>query len=317
MKIYFTVIGLVLFSLTSVAQAIPSKAEGFEYFVTFGKQAEASWGDDDFSQTIFFIIPKNYTKPFYIRIFDPEVGGMHDEKKGDFNTYTRFTLYGGKGAHSNKAARSIDPIPGYNSGVRIYSKTFGGQPQYDNKFYVMGPFKPIDGEYDANMGGYIFKITVDGVKGDDGNLYNFFLSSQSNSNVSIDGANAFTYEYALRLKSDGGVSHIYPFIDAGLSSVILYNFDYDKDGEVYVYTVSKNRHVSAVSADNVWAKQAHKMTKAEHNTSMDVQLFNKKGVNNNVTVYVLNQYEDAVGFFSVPIGGVPKYRYKVKVNITQ
>ncbi|MGB0404180.1 MAG: hypothetical protein ACPGEG_08795 [Salibacteraceae bacterium] len=302
-------------SLLSLGQAIPSTSEGFKYFVTFGNEASPSWGDDDFNQTIFFLVPKNYNRPFYIRIFDPDIGGLHDEKKGEFNTYVRFSLFGGVGAHSTLAAKGINPEEGYDSGTRICSKTFGNNAQYDNKYFVMGPFKPIDGEYDENMGGYIFKLTVDGVRGDDGNLYNFFLSTDAKNNISIDGANAFTYEYALRLQSDGGISHIYPFIDKGLSSVILYNFDYDKDGEVYVYTVDKNRHVSAVSGDNVWSNQAHQISEVEHNTSMDVQLYNKKGVNNNVTVYVLNQYEEAVGFFSVPIGGIPKYRYKVKINM--
>lgn len=315
MRVVFTILSMVLF-FSVYAQPIPSKAESFEFFVTFGKQAESSWGDDDYNQTVFFLIPKHYRQPFYIRVFDPDVGGQHDEMKQVFDTYTRFSLFGGKGAHSNEAARNVNPVPGYDSGKRIYSKTFSQSPQYDNKYFVMGPFNPLDGEYDEVMGGYIFKVIVEGVKGDDGNLYNFFLSSQSGSNRKIDGANAFTYEYALRLKSDGTVSHLYPFIDGGISSIILYNFDYDKDGEIFVYTVAKNRHLSAVSGDDEWKKGVHKISSAEHNSSMDVQLLNKKGINNNLTVYVLNQYEDAVGFFSSPIGGVPKYRYKVKINLT-
>jgi hypothetical protein len=317
MKLFSVLIVCLGFALQTWSQAVPSKSEGFKFFVTFGNEAEKSWGDDDFSQVIFFIVPKSFNKPFYIRIFDPDVGGEFDEAKGAFNTFTRFSVYGGKGAYSNSAARSIDPIEGYDSGRRLLSKTFGKMPQYDGKYYVMGPLKPLDGEFDNNFGGYVFKIIVSGARGDDGNLYSFFLSSNPNQNIPIDGANAFTYEYAMRLKSDGGVSHIYPFLDKGLTSVMLYNFDYDHDGEVYVYTVSKNRHMSAASGDNEWKKGNHKITSAEHNTSMDVQLFNKKGVNNNVTVYILNQYEDAVGFFSAPIGGVPKYRYKLKVNIVQ
>lgn len=198
--------------------------------MTFGNEASTSWGDDDFNQTLFFLIPKNFNKPFYIRIFDPEIGGLHDEKKGEFDTYVRYSLFGGKGAHSSDAAKGINPEEGYDSGSRIYSKTFGNNLQYDNKYFVMGPFKPFDGEYDVNMGGYIFKLTIDGIKGNDGNLYNFFLSTKAEKNIPIDGANAFTYEYTFRLGERGEISHIYPFIDKGLSSIILYNFDYDNEG---------------------------------------------------------------------------------------
>jgi hypothetical protein len=31
-------------------------------------------------------------------------------------------------------------------------------------------------------------------------------------------------------------------------------------------------------------------------------------------MYLTNQYNEAIPFFSVPIGGVPKYKYKVDVQ---
>ena len=34
--------------------------------------SDHAWGDDDFSQTVFYSIPKSQTTPFYVRIFDPE-----------------------------------------------------------------------------------------------------------------------------------------------------------------------------------------------------------------------------------------------------
>ena len=40
--------------------------------------------------------PKDYTKPFYIRVFDPDCGGENDEIQGEFNTKTKFSVYGGK-----------------------------------------------------------------------------------------------------------------------------------------------------------------------------------------------------------------------------
>src|SRR4030042_830160 len=78
-------------------QAVPGRDENIPFLVTFGKQGQTSWGDDDFYQVWFFAVPREYTQQFYIRIFDPDCGGEHDEIQGDFNTRTLFSVYGGKG----------------------------------------------------------------------------------------------------------------------------------------------------------------------------------------------------------------------------
>jgi hypothetical protein len=83
MRSPFSVIGIFLtFIQLSSAQQIPAIEENIPYLVTFGKQGESSWGDDDFSQTFFFVVPKFQAQPFYIRVFDPETSGDNDEKKG-------------------------------------------------------------------------------------------------------------------------------------------------------------------------------------------------------------------------------------------
>jgi hypothetical protein len=54
--------------------------------MTFGKDSDTDWGDDDFSQAFFFQVPKDYDQPFFIRVFDPDTGGEIDEIRGEFNT---------------------------------------------------------------------------------------------------------------------------------------------------------------------------------------------------------------------------------------
>ena len=93
--------GIVLFTALfhTWSQAVPGKDENIPYLVTFGANAETSWGDDDFSQTFFFVIPKDFTSPVYIRAYDPDCGGAIDELKGVFDTRTSFTVYGGVGCY--------------------------------------------------------------------------------------------------------------------------------------------------------------------------------------------------------------------------
>ena len=46
------------------------------------------------------------------------------------------------------------------------------------------------------------------------------------------------------------------------------------------------------------------------------RFFNKNwpSKNNNITVSIANQYGESLAFYTVPIGGVPKYKYKIKVT---
>ena len=64
------------------AQAVPNDGERVESLVTFGAQSDKQWGDDDFTQTFFFLIPEKQRTPVYIRVFDPDCGGKNDDLKG-------------------------------------------------------------------------------------------------------------------------------------------------------------------------------------------------------------------------------------------
>src|SRR5688572_7837882 len=99
-------------------QAIPSSDENIPYLVTFGKNAEKIWGDDDFIQVFFFSVPEGQKDPIYIRVYDADVGNGVDELKGVFNTKTKYTIYGGTGTHSNAEAQKPTPTGQFKTGVQ-------------------------------------------------------------------------------------------------------------------------------------------------------------------------------------------------------
>src|SRR6185503_19999820 len=150
---------LVLFISCQLAwsQAIPSDDEKIPYFTTFSKNAKLSFGDDDFVQIIFFVVPEKANVPFYIRIYDPDNGGTIDQKVSNFNSKTKFSFYGGKGAQSNKDCQDQNPKGNCKSGVFITGKTFGEDAAQDAKWYEFGPFNPKEGELLPDLGGYVFK----------------------------------------------------------------------------------------------------------------------------------------------------------------
>lgn len=307
---------LVLFSYQCFAQQVPAVEENIPFLVTFGKDGVKSWGDDDFSQSYFFVIPKFQVKPIYIRVFDAETSEEFDEKKGEYDTKTRFSLYGGKEAFTAKDVRLKDPGGKYKSGNLLATKTFVSSDVYDGEWYTFGPFNPSEGELVPEYGGYIFKIIAEGISGDDGNLYKYFLSSAPNENTAIEGGNAFTFEYTFRLSdSQKDVAHLYPYVESNVYSIRLSNFDFDSDGNINIVSIAKNGEMSKSSGDNVWENTSHLIVEKEKKTTLDVQFIKNKKVlikNNNVTLYVTNQDGNLLPIYTVPIGGTPRANSKVQ-----
>lgn len=300
------------------SQPVPGDDENIPFLMTFGPKAEKSWGDDDFSQTFFFLIPEAYKDPVFIKVFDADVGGAVDELNGTFDTQMTYSVYGGKDAYNHADARETDPIGNYKSGNLLATKSFGVNPRYDNNWYVFGPFNPTEGEYVKDFGGYVFKVICDGVAGNDGNMYRYFLSTSSTVNKSIEGAYAFAYEYSFRMHDDPKeISHIYPYVDNRTITIKQMNFDWDKDGFIRAVSVARKGQMCAVSNEDEWVSSELKIFNEEKNTSFDFQFIKRANPpvkNNNVVVNVRNQYNELLRFNTVPIGGVPKYKFG-KLNV--
>lgn len=319
MKI-FTISSLLAFTflLSVLSQPVPADDENIPYLMTFGNKAEASWGDDDFSQTFFFLIPESFKEPVFIRVFDPEVGGDVDEQNGEWDTRITYEVYGGVGCFSNKDAQQTNPVGEYKSGNLLASKAFAQNPRYDNNWYTFGPFNPTEGELIEKFGGYVIKVIAEGVSGNDGNLYSYYLSTSFNENKPVEGGNAFAYEYSFRMHDVATeVSHIYPYVDDRTLSVKLSNFDWDSDGFIRTVSVARRGQMSKVSGDDRWVEDEFKIFDEEKNSSLDMQFIKKKNPpvkNNNVVINVRNQYNELLPFYVIPIGGVPKYQYNINVN---
>lgn len=297
---------------TSKGQSVPAKNENIPFLVTFGNESEKSWGDDDNNQIVFFSIPQEQKKPFFIRVFDPNIGGKHDENKQGFNTTTKFSLYG-TGCFSKKDEENKDPVGNYKMGNLIASKSFGSEATYDDKWYTFGPINPLEGELLPDLGGYIFKLNIEGVSGDDGNLYRLFMSVKNNENIPVEGGNAFMYEYSFRISPGKQIAHLYPYVDQHTISVKQYNFDFDGDAYIKLISMSQPGLRVKTSKDGVWAESQHAMQEKDKKTSLDIQIV-KTGTrtNNNVVFYMTNQRGKYMQFHSIPIGAIPKKKIGIR-----
>ncbi len=317
MRNYLLLLFFAITLMASYGQPVPAVDENIPYLQTFGKETSKEWGDDDFTQIIFFSVPKDYSKPIYIRVYDPDCGGEIDEIHGPWDTKTTFSVYGGKGACSEDA-RKVKLVGNYKSGNLLNTKVFTENSKMDKQWFTFGPFNPSEGEFLPEYGGCVFKIMIEGTAGDDGNLYRLFLSTSASANQPVEGANAFYFKYKFRMHEDQNeVSHIYPYIDDKVITLRQGNFDWDYDGTIRIISVAKNGEVMKTSLNNDWATSQHRVVEAEKNTSYDIQLIKNKSEkikNNNVVIYLQNQYGTALPFYSIPIGGIPKYKYTISIK---
>ena len=317
---YFNCLLIIFLFFANVwcfAQPAPGNDMNIPYLVTFGKESQTKWGDHDFVQTFFIEIPVNISQPFYIKIFDPDVSGKFDEVKSQFNSQTRFSIYGGKGAVSGIDATKDQPVGSKLPGSILKTKVFGQDSKTDGQWYSFGPFNPTEGELNsAEYNGYIFKIVAEGISGDDGNLYKYFISSSANENIALEGANIFTYEYTFRLYDEiGSISHIYPFITDDVVAVHIKTFDLDDDSYMRLVSVAKRGEPIKGSKEDLWETSIHNIVKEEKKTSLDIQIIKSKSKsNNNMVMTITNQYGKNIPFYNIPIGGIPKYKYTIKVK---
>lgn len=302
-------------SLPLFSQPAPAVDENIPSLVTFGANGNTSWGDDDFCQVFFCIIPQSQSSPVYIRVYDPDTGGSLDEIKGTANTTTSYSVYGGRGCWSDTASQSIRFSPGNKSGYLLSTKSFGADVRYDKQWYSFGPFNPSEGEFSEKLGGRVFKIIAMGKSGDDGNIYKYFLSTSASENKPVEGGNLFTYKYHFRLPDNQSqVCQIYPYVDDKTISIEVLNFDWDNDGMIRIFSVAKNGISCPVSGENSWRVKKFPIVNDEKNSTIEVQFTKNKTIqvkNNNVVIAIRNQYGVSLPFYTVPIGGIPVYSPKI------
>ena len=146
--------------------------------VTYGPKALAQEGDDDHREVILLSVPEGTSDRLYVRVFDPDLGGDHDLVYGKPDTEARFMVYG----------RGDAPL---------MTRSFGADPATDGKWATLGDLDPADGEV---VGGRrVFRLVVDGVGGDDANLFTATVSLRDHRNLEPAGLEVLAERPTVRM----------------------------------------------------------------------------------------------------------------------
>jgi hypothetical protein len=218
---------------------------------TFGPAAPTNEGDDDHVQEIFFDVPASYTGDIAIWIFDADTGGTLDELPSN-NTTMQYTLYGS--GPLTQTVIGADP---------------GG---YD------GEWVPVFGPYPADAGApvgssQVFRLTVTGVSGDDGNVYNVALSTNSATNTAPPDSRIFAYAWTFPVYANSP-RWLYPYVPQDTLFFEQHNWDMDDLGTIRLYTPIRDFPVpvSAISGNGAEAWSSHGVDPAEDGATWSVRM---------------------------------------------
>jgi PKD repeat protein len=281
--------GLVLASLIMCVPAFAQSASvgGHPQFITFGVGAHPQEGDPDRRQAFYFSVPATFGKPLYVRLFDPESGGQHDQitTRGP-NTTTRFTVFGGKGADASRFARP-ERISHQEetAGTPLLRKEFKNEPDLDNAWTTLGSVMPEQGE--LVNGRYLFRLLVHGLRGHDGNVFDFAVSTSETENVRPEGLSLYTYGPTTRTPVEGMITELRFRIPDDAQSLIVGTFD-GAAAEVLLQQRFQQTPLNT-SGQNEWKTTPLVLTGSDRGTDGAITLQGGEEVPNDTTFYVADQ----------------------------
>ncbi|MBP7216230.1 MAG: PKD domain-containing protein [Candidatus Omnitrophica bacterium] len=212
---WFSVVVLAVVLLTGIlcsnvfSYTIPQDRTRAEYLYVFGPRGNTYYGADDIDheQVVFINVPENAPGEVIIKVNDPDTGGFRDLKptpEKSWDTVVEFAVYGDKA-------------------TPLASQTFGESPEYDRQDYTFGPFNKEDGKKIGNV--FQFKLVAKALEGEDQNLFKLRIYPSN--------AEAFSDKISFRLlPNEGDKMYFYVGIPAGVSNIVVENYDLDPDGGV-------------------------------------------------------------------------------------
>ncbi|MDA3905174.1 MAG: PKD domain-containing protein [Bacteroidales bacterium] len=182
MKIKFCQILFVGLLFIGVSEILSQQTVNF---VTYGADGNPKEGDNDFKQLFFIQVDENSSDSLILELFDIDCFGENDQAFNlNFNSEFKFSLFGGEKAYSVKSITSESPSSKDLYKGKLLKELFvSNETQYDNNWFPFASLKKNEGEF-VN-GAYYFKLLVEGISGDDANVFNVRTISENNDVIKI------------------------------------------------------------------------------------------------------------------------------------
>jgi len=215
-----------LIFLAAVVPAIGADSGGeVPALINYGKWATPKQGDNDHHQVIYLSVPAATEGKLYLRVFDPDTGGAHDQvDKRYLATATRFAVFGGPGAFVPGAAQPHElSKEEMTAGTLLGEKTFARNRKVDDTWQTIVALDPGQGAVDGDR--VVFRLLVDALTGVNGNVFDVTMSTAPDINVAPAGLTIFSYSPTLRMPSRGVFTEVKFLVPPGTKAVKAGNFD--------------------------------------------------------------------------------------------
>ncbi len=251
--------GLLLLVLLAPAMGI---AQQSTYMITYGTDSNTDEGDDDFVQVLFLRLPETLKDSVYLRVFDADCGGQHDARyRGEFNTTTTFSLYGGPGAYTTAGLKSATPsATARHTGTQLAQLALGEDNFKDNQWVNLSVIAPNQGELVDEY--YYLKLVVEGGPGDDGNIFLVEPSRVPQRNLMPDGAELFTYAPTIRLPNPGVFAEMRFMVPESVREITVHGFDVT-GATIGVETAFRSNLPVQTGGQNEWATSSVELDRIE------------------------------------------------------
>ena len=211
----------LLFASPATSQSDEEASGPAPLLVVFGPAAPQSEGDHDWRQFIRFSVPEDAGR-FFVRVFDPDVGGAHDEFLRGFGTETRFTLYGADAT----ATLFRDPDGAIQEAVEgrsLETVTYGESPAADGRWNTLFAADAAQGR--VVDGRREFVLAVEGVEGADGNVFEVAVTIPDGSNEPPAGLRLYSYLPTFQVAQKGQLTELRFDIPEEAEALAIENFD--------------------------------------------------------------------------------------------
>ncbi|MCC6984234.1 MAG: PKD domain-containing protein [Bauldia sp.] len=220
--------------LPAVLAAAPALAQDRPLLITYGAVAAAAEGDPDHGQAIYLSLPASATGTHYVRIFDPDAVGAHDQLNGTPNAATVFRLFGGAGAYAaDFAAPRALSTEERTFGEILGEREFRQEAELDGQWVTLTEVEPEDGDLVGER--RIFRLLVVGTAGDDGNVFGVALTSDAAGTTPDAGVEMFSFSPTVRIPDRQTVTELRFQIPADAESLTGATFD-GASGEFFFTT---------------------------------------------------------------------------------
>ncbi|MDO8602603.1 MAG: PKD domain-containing protein [Candidatus Omnitrophota bacterium] len=319
--LFLAIIAIVFLSLVLVRQGlcyrVPTEQSNVEYFYVFGADGKKTYGAmRNEPQVVFIKVPVSYKGSVQISVYDPECSGSIDEKSDQWDTVTKFSILGGKGAYTSLAEMDESHIINnkedinfidYYEGDLLTAKTFGEDPQYNKAFYS---FRPIDASMGEELDGYrYFKIVIEGLAGDDDNLFSL--------DVSPNDSEAFSFSPAIRLtEARGAKMALYPAIPSDVAKVMEYNYDLDPTGgSIELISPTRFFRING-SKTGMWAKTEINVPSEDSGRTWVYEITKGSQKQGNMALTMLTDKGRSIPIYFTPGKAAPKMVFVEKPKET-